>query len=66
MIDSSFLLRNFVNQKIIRVINSFIVHLNAACASLEDIIKPTPLLWCPVNCPRLIAPGGLGLGLDWG
>ena len=43
MIDSSFLLRNFVYQKIIRVINSFIVHLNAACASLEDIIKPTPL-----------------------
>ena len=39
MIDSSFLLRNFVYQKIIRVINSFIVHLNAACASLEDIIK---------------------------
>ena len=35
MIDSSFLLRNFVYQKIIRVINSFIVHLNAACASLE-------------------------------
>ena len=43
MIDSSFLLRNFVYEKIIRVINSFIVHLNAACASLEDIIKPTPL-----------------------
>ena len=37
------ILRNFVYQKIIRVINSFIVHLNAACASLEDIIKPTPL-----------------------
>ena len=43
MIDSSFLLRNFVYKKIIRVINSFFVHLNAACASLEDIIKPTPL-----------------------
>ena len=33
MIDSSFLLQNFIYQKIIRVINSFIVHLNAACAS---------------------------------
>ena len=43
MIDSFFLLRNFVYQKIIRVINSFIVHLNvhlnAACASFRIAIN---------------------------
>ena len=43
MIDSSFLLRNFVYQKIIRVINSFIVHLNAACASFTERAKDTYL-----------------------